>query len=228
MKTSRSTVGKMPIRASRLLKQAVTSIQYDFSSLSTARVTANLTKVERSPLKKFVKNENLVICKADKGDITVIMATLQYLDLAKHLGDEGTYKPLETDPTQEIVKQFNSYLDTCLGKGMITKSQHVKLYLKSKVDIQTKYFLPKVHKDLVTLRPIVSCTGGPTTTASAYLDRLLQYHMKKVKSHLSNSTKLVHKLRTLRVLPHAYIVTLDIESLYTKMVRTQPRETTSY
>ena len=209
---------RIPPRASRLLKQSLVSIRYEFDNLSTDKVTANLTKAERVALKKLVKNEDLVICKADKGDVTVVMNTLQYLNLAyKHLGDKNTYQPLESDPTQQIAEQFNSYLDTCLDGRVITKSQHERLYLQSNVDTQTIYFLPKVHKDPVKLRPIVSCTGGPTSTASAYLDRLLQPHMKKVKSYLSNSIELVRMLQTLRVPPHAYLVTLDIESLYTNI-----------
>ena len=212
-------VGVIPPRASRLLKSTLTSIRYDFGNLNWSRGPPNLSRKERSALRKLVRNEDLVICKADKGDVTVIMATLQYLDLAyEHLGDKSTYQLLETDPTPSIVQQFNSYLDASLSKGMLTKFQYGKLYLEpSEVNTQTIHFLPKVHKDPVKLRPIVSCTGGPTSTASAYIDRLLQPHMRKVKSYLSNSTELIRILRNVKVPPQALLVTLDIESLYTNI-----------
>ena len=79
------------------------------------------------------------------------------------------------------------------------------------------YFLAKIHKDPVKLRPIVSCTKGPTCTASEFLDRILQPHMWKVKSYVRNSMDLhvVHTLRRLKVRPNAYLITLDVESLYT-------------
>ena len=97
-------VGSIPPRASRLLKQSLKSMQYDFGNLSMVEVIANLTKADRTALTKQVKNEDLVICRADKGDVTVIMTTSQYLDLVyKHLKDKGTYQPLKTDPTREIV-----------------------------------------------------------------------------------------------------------------------------
>ena len=65
-----------------------------------AKVTDNLTKGERAALKELTNNEDLVICKADKGDVTVVMNTSQYLVLAhKHLGDKDTYQQLEMDPT---------------------------------------------------------------------------------------------------------------------------------
>ena len=41
--------------------------------------------------------------------------------------------------------------------------------------------------------------------------------MKRVKSFLKNSTDLVCRLQTLKVPPNAYLVTLDIESLYTNI-----------
>ena len=106
----------------------------------------------------------------------------------------------------------------CVSKGVITKSQLDRLCLPPQLDTQTIYFLPKIHKNPLKLRPIVSCTNGPTYTASAYLDKLLQPHMKRVKSYLRNSTDLVCRLRTLRVPLNAYIVTLDIESLYKNII----------
>ena len=178
-----------------------------------------MTSSEQAALKGLIENQDLVISKADKGDVTVIMNTSQYLDLAyKHLGDKSTYQLLDVDPIPDIAKQFNLYLDTCLQKRVITQYQHDKLYLSlEETDTQTMYFLPKIHKDPIKLRPIVSCTGGPTSTASAFLDNLLQPHMKAVRSYLRNSTDLVRTLQSLKIPPHAYLVTLDIESLYTNI-----------
>ena len=41
--------------------------------------------------------------------------------------------------------------------------------------------------------------------------------MLKVKSFLKNSTELIHILLTLKVPPQAYLITLDVESLYTNI-----------
>ena len=90
--------------------------------------------------------------------------------------------------------------------------------MPSDIDTQTIYFLPKIHKDPLKLRPLISCTKGLITyTASAYLDRLLPPQMRRVKSYLRNPGVLVKGLSTLRVSPDAYLETLDIESLYTNI-----------
>ena len=182
------------------------------------KLRANLPRAERKALRNLIRNPDLIISKADKGDSTVVMSTEQYLELAcKHLYDGNTYQLLKSDPTQDIVRQFNSYIEECLEKGVIDRVQHERLLLPEGIDTQTIYFLPKIHKRPVKLRPIVSCTNGPTYTASAFLDKLLQPHMRKVKSFLKNSTELIHILRTLKVPPQAYLITLDVESLYTNI-----------
>ena len=79
------------------------------------------------------------------------------------------------------------------------------------------YFLPKLHKDPLGVRPIVSATNGPTKNASAFLDRWLQPYMKQVKSHITNATELIHILQDLEIPKDAYLVTLDVESLYTNI-----------
>ena len=210
--------GKISPRPSRILKRTLASITYDLKHIGIDNVPSNVTRAERIALRRLIKDEDLVISKADKGDATVVMSTPQYLEMAyKHLSDRSTYKLLVDDPTQEIVKRFHQYLDTCVSKGVITTSQLNRLHLPPQVDTQTIYFLPKIHKCPIKIRPIVSCTNGPTYTASAYIDKLLQPHMKRVKSYLRNSTDLVRRLQTLKVPPNAFLVTLDIESLYTNI-----------
>ena len=79
------------------------------------------------------------------------------------------------------------------------------------------YFLPKLHKDSLKVHPIVSTTNGPTENASAFLDRWLQPYMRRVKSHITNATELIHILWDLEISKDSYLVTLDIKSLYTNI-----------
>ena len=128
-----------------------------------------------------------------------------------------TCQLLNIDLTPLITKEFNQYLASCLEKKLITENQYKRLALTGNTQTQIIYFLPKVHKNPIKLRPIVSCINGPTQTAPAYLDRLLQPYMRKVKSYLKNSTELVKILQTFKVPTHAFLITLDIKSLYTNI-----------
>ena len=130
------------------------------------------------------------------------------------MNDKETYKPLSSDPTQEIAKCFNQYLESRLQDRIINKGEFDKLALPDGIETLTIYFVLNVHKDPVKLRPIVACTNRPTYTASGHIDRLLQPHMKAVKSYQKFIGSNTYNSET-RVPPRAYMVTSDIESLYT-------------
>ena len=142
-------------------------------------------------------NDSILVTNADKGDTTVIMDTSSLIGLAhKHLSDKNTYRLLKHDPTPEVVVRFNQYILDWLRRGVISQREHDRLHLSENTCTQIMYFLPKIHKSPLKVRPIVSCTGGPTYKALAFLDRLLQPHMKARQSFLKNSTQLVNILRT--------------------------------
>ena len=109
---------------------------------------------------------------------------------------------------------------TCLHDRIITKGEFDKLVVSHSIGTQTTYFLSKIHKDKepVKLRPIISCTNGPTYTPSGYLDKLLQQRMKTIKSYLKSSKDLIQILKKQWYPPQAYLATLDIESLYINLL----------
>ena len=72
----------IPVRANRLLKCSLIAIKFNFNKLTVGCPKPNLTYGERCALRNLHGNNQIVISKPDKGDTTVIMATLQYLELA--------------------------------------------------------------------------------------------------------------------------------------------------
>ena len=77
------------------------------------------------------------------------------------------------------------------------------------------YFLKKMHKIPMKIRPIVSCCDRPTENLSQFIDYWLQPIMKALPSYLENSTQLVNELKQLKVKPNIILVTIDVKSLYT-------------
>ena len=111
----------MAPRAARLMKRCLVSLRYDFNQLEINKGRVNLTSGERTALRQMLEDKDVVVSKADKGDVTVIMPTSQYLELAyRHLSDESTYQLLRVDPTPEIAERFRAYLDTCVEKVSLT------------------------------------------------------------------------------------------------------------
>ena len=178
----------------------------------------NLDREEREALKSLKNNENIVITKADKGDTVVIMDTSQYASLAYgHLNDPHTYTRLTDDPTPGIVKAYRKFLRNLYTVGIIDRTTFKFLLPPTDVRTQHMYFLPKLHKVPLKMRPIVACCGGPTEAASALLDALLQPVMLTVNSYVANSTDFINKLDSLQTSRDCLLVTLDVASLYTNI-----------
>jgi len=76
------------------------------------------------------------------------------------------------------------------------------------------YFIPKIHKTPLALRPICSSTNSSTYNASKYLDIVLQPIMKSIKSFIYNSGELVCKLETLEFPENCLLLEADVENLY--------------
>ena len=77
------------------------------------------------------------------------------------------------------------------------------------------YFLKKIHKSPMGIRPIVSSCGSPTENISQFVDYWLQPHMKALPSYIKDTTQLINELRELSVEPDTFLVTIDVKSLYT-------------
>ena len=77
--------------------------------------------------------------------------------------------------------------------------------------------LPKIHKEGVPLRPIVSNIGAPTYQLSKHLAGLLGQLTGKSIHHVKNSLQFVQTLSSIRIQPGDLMVSFDIVSLYTNV-----------
>ena len=83
--------------------------------------------------------------------------------------------------------------------------------------MSTFYGLPKIHKDPVALRPIVSQINSPTNTLAKYLAKLLFPHSINRESYVKNSYEFVQTIKQLKIQPNDILVSLDIVSLFTNI-----------
>lgn len=185
----------------------------------------NVTPEEVAALRALLLNPAVRITKADKGDSFVLLDTDQYLELAYgHLDDPATYARLPSDPTQDIVAELLALLHRLLSAGVIDKVMYTFLCPANPARTQRLYFLPKLHKTPLAVRPIVSCCSGPTETVSAFLDHFLQPMAWAVSSYVANSTDFLRRLAHQRLPPSSLLITLDVASLYTNISHEDARQ----
>ena len=76
------------------------------------------------------------------------------------------------------------------------------------------YFLKKLHKQPISVRPIVSHVNSATSNISAFIDTLLKPIVKEIPHILSNSIEIAEDLLTIPCSNNTTLVTMDVTSLY--------------
>ena len=136
-------------------------------------------RTERAALKILKDNVNLTILPADKGNATVILNTSDYKQKISSLLQDPAYRKLTKDPTDSIERKTTALLK----KSSITEETRRQLCpAGSRPPIL--YGLPKVHKEGIPLRPIVSNIGAPKYQLSKHLSGLLNQHTGKTAHHV--------------------------------------------
>ena len=132
------------------------------------------------------------------------------------LNDEQTYKKLKSDPTNKYAAKLSSTLKSIHDEGGLDFVTYRRLLPTSK-EIPKFYGTPKIHKDDIPLRPIVSCIGCPAYAASKYISDIIKPLAGKSEHHLKNSQDLINKLANVIVEPDEIMVSYDVSSLYTNV-----------
>ena len=158
-----------------------------------------------------------MILPADKGRTTVVMNKTTYdAKVANMLSDTSTYKPLSKDPTSTLQRKMNSLLLSLYKSGHLSDYQYHKLR-DSAGYIPLLYALPKVHRQDVPLRPIVSFISSPTYSLSKHLVSILSPLVGNSERHVCNSTNFAKFITTQTLEEDEVLVSFDVVSLFTKI-----------
>ncbi len=79
------------------------------------------------------------------------------------------------------------------------------------------YGLPKVHKDQVPMKPIVSTIGSPCYRLAKELARILTPIVGKNSYTVTNSTDFVHRIQEVHVAQGDQLISFDVVSLSTQV-----------
>ena len=173
----------------------------------------NISREERLALRNLRQNNNILILPADKGNATVVMDKEDYCNKVNAmLSDCSIYKKLKRNPTSSIEKKTSALLKNAGLPPETTK------YLTPRESSAPRFYgLPKIHKESVPLRPIVSNIGGPSYQLARYLTEPLQKLTGLNDSHIKNSIDFVNKITKIKTKPNDILVSFDVVSLFTNV-----------
>jgi hypothetical protein len=172
----------------------------------------NLNKAEKEALRTIKGNSELTILPADKGNATVILNTQDYKQKINTLLEDAAYRKLNKDPTTGTERKTA----ILLKKSTLPEDVRKKL-TPSSTRAPRLYGLPKIHKEGVPLRPIVSNIGAPTYLLAKHLAGLLGQLTGNSPHHVQNSGQFIQILDAIKLQPGDLMVSFDVVSLFTNV-----------
>ena len=171
-----------------------------------------------SALKELRSNKELIITKPDKGNGTVILERQDYIrKMMDLINDPINFKKLDVDIYKQIIKlerKNNRLVDKMVADGVVTSLQGNKLKSRgSRPGVM--YGLPKVHKQNVPMRPILSMSGSFNYELSRYMVPVLA-PLSRNEYTVSDSFDFVQDIG--QKTNHNYVMaSFDVKSLYTNV-----------
>jgi len=173
-----------------------------------------LTKIT----KKFLfDHPDIIVTKADKGNVTVSLDRTDYLNkMHDLLSDRETYVAVNCDPTKKITAQLKDLLQRWRRNDYISIGTYRSL-LNTDGILPRAYGLPKIHKNDCPLRIIISSINSPLYSLAAFVHDILFKNLTFPNSHIENRFALIKKLNNMFLDDYYDLISLDVVSLFTNV-----------
>ena len=101
--------------------------------------------------------------------------------------------------------------------GRILKETNYKRIRPNDASTAKFYGLPKIHKENIHLRSIVSLPGSPTYELSKYLAMILHPLVKTSPHTINNANTFLTNIKELKLEPDEIMISFDVVSLFTSI-----------
>ena len=134
----------------------------------------------------------------------------------RNMLDDPTYKKLKKDPTTKMERRVAEALKKLETQGHIYTKQ--RRYLTPQFSKPPQmYGLPKIHKEGVPLRPIVSSIGSPTYNLAKEMARILTPLVGKTETTVKDAVEFVQLIKEKPTEDDTTMISFDVVTLFTKV-----------
>ena len=126
--------------------------------------------------------------------------------------NNSTYRRIKGDPTARLESKIKKTLKDMEQKGGIDDRMRGRMTTQHAKPPQI-YGLPKIHKEGVPLRPIISAIGSPTYQLAKEIAKILRPLAGKSCSGIRNSSDFCRRIREMEMEVDDRMVSFDIVSL---------------
>jgi len=131
----------------------------------------------------------------------------------KMLADKTTYEKINKNPVKNLELKLSNMLKRWLTLGFITKQKLCSLR-GSDCALPKAYGLPKIHKENIPFRIIVSSINTSLYPILNYLQKILQKSLPPANCHIKNSCDLFNTLLGRKIPENQVFISLDVQSLF--------------
>lgn len=141
----------------------------------------------------------------------------------RQLNNTEFYQPLTFNPIESLKEELKQLLHVAKDNEWISKSELDFLWNENP-RVASFYMLPKIHKcvDNPPGRPIISGNDSLTESVSKYIDYFIKPCLSSLPAFVQDTTDVLNKITQLQNIgSDTYLVTMDVEALYTNIEHTQ-------
>ena len=177
---------------------------------------SNITKEETNAIKELKKDKDRIILTMDKRVSMVVMDREDYIKKSEELLSQSSYKVLPSDPTMKNKNKLISLLQTIKAEGEINDSTYRRLY-PTGAGSPKYYGLPKIHKEGIPLRPIISTRGSVIYETLKELARILKPLVGRSPHHIQNTKDFINSIEDIHLKQDECIMSYDVNALFTSI-----------
>ena len=183
---------------------------------------SNLTHPQKQALQFLIQHKEFIILPTDKNLGPAIMKRDEYIKqcFSEHLLTSN-YKQLCKQTAYAKLESVKYFLKECVNLHRAQLNPSEVTYFTRSFKLQNRipifYGLPKIHKNPITLRPVVSCINSFTSIFSNWLDYKMKDLLFLIPSYIKDSKQLLSELTQLTLPPEAKLFTADATAMYTNI-----------
>ena len=172
-----------------------------------------LTKEQHKAIRDFTNNKDVIVRKADKSNVFVVMNTQMYQQkIDEILSDSTKFMKIDKDPTEDLKKQINQLI----AQIKQDNKEYPLQKLTGHFEPGYIYANPKIHKRLQDppFRPIISQVGTVTYELSKHINEIIVKYLPK-KYQTDSTFEFLSLLKNCN--QQGMLASLDVDSLFTNV-----------
>ena len=97
------------------------------------------------------EDQNIVILPADKGNATVVLDRIDYVNKMESLLEDNAYKKVKRNPTSRVETKISAALKECENQRYITSKVRLSLAHQFSAPSPQNLQITKIHKEGIPL-----------------------------------------------------------------------------